>query len=264
MKPAFQAIWRITGTKPWRILSLLLLFACILVFCGIVFLVISHNVISQRPSDSEFLAGPAAVSEVSIPVQFLPDYDIEYLPDGKVSKTLKYGQGIIETTSDKVALVLVDTWVHSSSPTQEGPIGYHKNISALLDTYREHGVTIIHAPNHPVVDKYEQYHTLRNEIGSFLSSSLPERIVLRVLSLLKEQGKIYDWPPPEFQREVKQIRQEAKAKHYLGPPVSERDISRFLRPRENEFVVESIEEFRYVLWLRKISLLLYVGGNTNE
>lgn len=264
MKTIFQVIWRLTGTKPWRILSLPLLFVGILGFCSVAFLVLGHNLISQRPSDSEFLTPPATVSKVSIPVQFLPDYDIEYLPDGTVSKTLKYGQGIIETTSDKVALVLVDTWEQSNSPMQEGPVGYYENIAALLDTCREHSVTIIHAPNHPVVEKYPQYHALRREMGLFLSPSLPEKIVLRVLSLLTKQGSISYWPPSEFRQGVEQIRQEARARHYIDAPPSERNISRFLRPTEDEFVVESLEELQYVLWLRKISLLLYVGGATNE
>ena len=105
MKTTIQSIWRLTGTMPWRITSLLFLFVVILVFCGIIILVQGRNYNYQRPLDSEFLTAPTVVSEVSIPVQFLPDYDIEYLPDGTVSKTLKYGQAIIETTSDKVALV---------------------------------------------------------------------------------------------------------------------------------------------------------------
>ena len=164
-----------------------------------------------------------------------------------------------------MALVLVDTWEQSSESIQEGPVGLYKNIAALLDTSREHGVTIIHAPNHPTVDKYPQYHALRSEMGLFLASpSLPERAVLYTLSSLTKQGRIFNWPPLEFRRGVEQIRQEARAQHYMGAPISERDISRFLRPREDEFVVASLEEFRYVLWLRKISLLLYVGGSTNE
>jgi len=44
----------------------------------------------------------------------------------------------------------------------------------------------------------------------------------------------------------------------------QRDISRFLKPLEDEFVLASHHEFRYVLWKRKVKLLLYVGGALNE
>ncbi|HJZ12443.1 MAG TPA: hypothetical protein VJ521_09850, partial [Acidobacteriota bacterium] len=35
-------------------------------------------------------------------------------------------------------------------------------------------------------------------------------------------------------------------------------------PREDEFVVASHNEFRYVLWKKQVKLLLYAGGATNE
>lgn len=265
MKNPFQLIWRFTGTKPWRVLSLFLFFAGILGFSGMLFLILGSELTLQRPSDSQFLAShnTATVSKVLIPVRFLPDYDIERLSDGTVRKTLKYGRGIIETTTDKVALVLVDTWEYSSSPMPE-PVGHYENIAALLDKARAYGVTVVHAPNHPVVDKYVQYHALHREPQSFLRPSLIEKIVLHVLPSLVKQREITNYPSREFARKVKEMRQEARAWHYMGESPSERDIAWFLRPKEDEFVVESSEELRYVLWMRKINLLLYVGGATNE
>jgi nicotinamidase-related amidase len=263
-------IWRLTGTKPWRVLSLLLVFVGILELGGVLALigpVAVHELVHHRPAHLQMPAAQdaAAVSQVSIPVRFLPDYDIERLSDGTVTKTLKYGRGTIETTSDKVALVLVDTWEYSSDPMPE-PVGHYKNIAALLDEARAHGVTIIHAPNHPVVDKYPQYHSLHREVDAFLETSLAGDVVRMLPWTGEDRGyeRIYGWPPPEFRREVDAMRQEAIQKHYLGRPSSERDIAWFLCPRENEFVVQSSDELRYVLWLRKIYLLLYAGGATNE
>lgn len=261
MKRIFQLIWRLTGTKLWRVFSLLIFLG----FSGLAFLIVGSELTLQRPSDSQFLSADttATVSKVSILVRFLPDYDIEYLPDRTVRKSLKYGRGVVEATTDKVALVLVDCWEYVNRPRE--PSGHYKNIAALLEKARAHGITIIHAPNHPVVDKYSTYHALHREVDSFLRLDFPQKVVLCVLDLLMIRHKeINKWPPAGFCREVYQMRQEARTLHYMGEPPSERKIAHFLRPREGEFVVESSEEFRYVLWLRKINLLLYVGGATNE
>lgn len=186
---------------------------------------------------------------------------IDCLADGTVTKRLKYGRGTIETTSDRIALVLVDTWEYSSDPMPE-PAGHYRNIAALLGEARAHGVTIIYAPNHPVVDKYVQYQTLHREVDSFVGSSLFEEM-RRVLPSPSQDRRqeLYEWPPPEFRLEVDQMRREAKTKHYMARPSGERDIPYFLQPKENEFVVESSNELRYLLWLRGIYVLLYGGGD---
>jgi nicotinamidase-related amidase len=253
------------GNKMWRVLSLLVFCVGILVLNDGAFL-IAGKLVYRASSNLEFLKArnTATSSNVSIPVRFLPDYDIERLSDGTVRKILKYGHGIIETTSDKVALVLVDCWEHGNKSVQKEPTGYYKNILSLLKTCRAHDVTIIHAPNHPVVDKYAKYHALRREVSSFLQRTLTERIGSRFFPSPRRWHAITKWPPPRFRHEVQQMRENARARHYKGNPPGERDISRFFHPQANEFVIQSSQEFRYVLQRRKINLLFYVGGSTNE
>ena len=46
-------------------------------------------------------------------------------------------------------------------------------------------------------------------------------------------------------------------------PSHESKVAGPLRPLDTEFVVNSYDELRYVLWQRKITILFYVGGVVN-
>jgi nicotinamidase-related amidase len=265
-----RRIWRLTRASWWRVLSLLLAFVSVLALGGAIVLVgatVGQDLLHDRPTSMALSAtpDPAAVTRVSIPVRFLPDYDVERGSDGAVTKTLKYGRGAIETTSDRIALVMIDTWEYSGDPMPE-PVGRYSNIAALLEEAQAHGVTVIHAPSHPVVDKYPQYHALRREVEAFLERRPLAEELTGMVPEVGEDGyeQMIDWPPPEFRHEVDGMREEALEEHYLGRPPGERDIAWFLRPREGEFVVQSSDELRYVLWKKGIFVLLYVGGATNE
>jgi hypothetical protein len=72
------------------------------------------------------------------------------------------------------------------------------------------------------------------------------------------------WPPRDTSAKTWEIREKGRAPWYKVYPTKKRDISRFLRPLENEFVLSSYNEFRYVLWKKRIKVLLYVGGALNE
>lgn len=264
-----RTLWRITGSQTWRLLSLILFFLSIAALsCFIHFYVIPNYYGSSSASRlSLYTKEDKDVCEISIPVRFLPDYDIEKSSDGTIKKTLKYGRGVIEARSDEVALVLVDCWEYESHPIAE-PSGHYKNIAALLKKCRKHGVTVIHAPNHPVVDKYQQYHRLRMKVNELLKPARNRYEILDTLFPAKKsevlRTRIYNWPPASFSKNVREMRREAKRKHYMDHPRHERDIVHFLRPEDDEFVLESSDEFRFVLWKRKIKLLLYVGGATNQ
>ena len=47
-------------------------------------------------------------------------------------------------------------------------------------------------------------------------------------------------------------------------PATDRDISIHLKPKDDEYVIESYEELRYVIWRHHLKLLIYFGGAMNE
>lgn len=202
---------------------------------------------------------------ISIPVRFLPDYDISKNPAGDIVKKLKYGNGIIETTADKVALILVDTWEIMTQKEPVKPIGYQLHIKKLLEKCRAYGVTVIHAPNKPVVDRYPQYQALKKRLEDFNNQSpfKKEKTAIEKFNNFLSLQPINQWPPSRFRRQVDEMRQEGIEGLYLGQPPRDRDIVSFLKPYANEYVVESTEELRFVLFTRKINTLFYVGGALN-
>lgn len=167
-------------------------------------------------------------------------------------------EGLLHASSDEVALVLVDTWTSLDPEEGEAPSDLLRSMRHCLETCRANGVTIIHAPNHPVVDRYPQYHAIRETVAaqSIDASGCPER------------QPYLNWPEPDnpMAKAAHRLRQEARSAMQadLQRAWNDRDISRFLRPRDNEFVLCSHDEFRYVLWKRGIRLLLYMGVSLAE
>jgi hypothetical protein len=72
------------------------------------------------------------------------------------------------------------------------------------------------------------------------------------------------WPPDnKLYIQTLELRQEGRAMSAQISP-KERDISKLLKPLEHEYVLATHNEFRYVLWKKGITVLLYVGGALNE
>ncbi|MFC1851217.1 hypothetical protein ACFL27_13560 [candidate division CSSED10-310 bacterium] len=192
---------------------------------------------------------------LSIPVQYLPKYEIEN--DSEGNKHLKNIEGNSQFTIpvDEVALVLIDTWIERDESASSKTILQHQK--EILEKCRKYGVTIIHTPNKPVVNKYPQYHVLRRTVREFLKEFNEQS---------HKPPPYLSWPSPtnEVWRKTQQIRKVGRAPYYELHPQIERDISRPLKPLEDEYVLHTYTEFRYVLWLQKINLLLYIGGTLNE
>jgi hypothetical protein len=147
-----------------------------------------------------------------------------------------------------------------------------KRVQEALHWARENNVLVIHAPNFPVVQKYNNYFLLKKEISKYLSKNN--------LSPYKNDiadREYFAWPP--YHHDLKKQAIAIRAHHdkiverstsssengFISQSISDKDldISRFLTPIDNEYVVESYEEFRYVLWKEKIFVLLYGGGALN-
>lgn len=190
-----------------------------------------------------------ATCQVKIPVTYYPPANLGHL-DSDV-------EGVFEVSSDEIALVLVDTWNSGDPEEGQEPSQSLKDTQAFLNTCRKHKVTIIHAPNHPVVDKYPQYHTIKETVQNYMAN-YPAK---------SETPPHLDWPPRD-----NNVQTQAKTLRTNPPDIAQkntqrmkkRDISRFLLPLENEYVLATHDEFRYVLWKKGIKLLLYVGGALNE
>jgi hypothetical protein len=186
---------------------------------------------------------------------YLPDYRVE--TDGKGDRELVLDEGTTSLTVPvgQVALVLVDTWALPGEPQNPGPI--RSNQQRLLVACREAGVTVIHAPSPPVVDRYPQYHRLQQSVRQFMAA-----YDLRP----RRQPPFFNWPPdnnPNW-RETQSARQAGRAEQSDFLPPENREISPLLTPLPTEYVLHSHIEFRYVLWMERITTLLYAGGALNE
>ena len=114
-------------------------------------------------------------------------------------------------------------------------------------------MTIIHAPNWPVADRYRQHEEIEREADAFSVESNPPAHMLwpaRDNPTLKQAAALRDqYALSDAEREKMQ---------------AEREISRYLLPLEDELIISYHNTFRYVLWKRKIDLLLYMGVALNE
>ena len=162
----WKAIWRFTEKKTWRAWSLMLTVAVVAfggwaLFLGIEALNVHTH---ERPVRSPFMPDEAAPSStISIPVRFLPNLKLEKTDGGTPRMLNDYGRTVIEAPAGEVALVMVDVWNYNDPSSEEELTGMAKKLKKILEKCRAHGVTVIHAPSHPVVDKYPQYHALKAE-----------------------------------------------------------------------------------------------------
>lgn len=230
----------------------------------------SQNLFSEDPTSPEKTGEPPAAKtspeadasvaaknawEISIPVRYLPLQRVEKDADGKKKTVVETGESLLTLPAKEVALVLVDTWGHPGESEKPSPIRAKQK--AILEKCREHGVTIVHAPNHPVVDKYPQYLALKKTVDDFMKDYSTQ---------LQNPPPFLEWPPSDNKVWLKAqaIRWKTQAAAYAAEPQSKRDISRHLKPRDDDYVLCAYNEFRYVLWKERTKLLLYVGGALNE
>jgi hypothetical protein len=189
---------------------------------------------------------------ITIPFQFLPTYRL--INDTELSCT--EGEGSFEVPVDEVAIVLIDTWNSFESDKNAEMQNFFSRLDKFLKLCRENNVTVIHAPNHPVVDKYPQYHEIKSEVEEFMEGY--PRIDTTVPPYLS-------WPVKnEYKTKIDGLRSEGRTAEYHLNPRSTRDISKYFLPLSNEYVVSSYDEYRYVLWKEKIKVILYTGGSLNE
>lgn len=239
-------LWQFTGKRVWRVISIPLSLAGALGI-GIVFAV----VLAPRPPRPD-----QAVLKNLWEKRQLEPTKITILVDKEKKK-------VINVTSDKAALVLIDTWEDDSGKLDN----CYRNIKTLLEQARKHGVTIIHAPSHPVVDRYPQYHALRGEVEAFLQASFFEKLVSRYYFAIKKGHKLAEWPPEVnvSAGKLKPVMHKFSWKTLasMDTPGSDVDIALCFRPQNDEFVLFTEEELRYVLWRRRIQVLLYAGQRTN-
>jgi hypothetical protein len=274
MKPNAMLNWilKLTERKSWRIFSLFLALIALGACGATVFCFVTLHRSVMRPQNSAFYRPPLNQrqrSTIKIPVRFLTK-KAELADNGALLPGREYRDTSVQVNPDEVALILVDLW-DSGTPVKEEDLDPRiVNIRDLLQQCRAFGVTVIHAPNHPVVDQYPQYHTLKFEVRRFLAGEdRPTRAVRRIVSTLGEAAAaprktIYDWPPPELYKQYWDIRNDGRYRERQLKKTQPKAISRHLSPLPDEFVLATSDELRYVLWLRGIKVLLYVGGAANE
>lgn len=192
---------------------------------------------------------------LSIPVQYLPTYQVEK-SNGKQLIELRKGKAVFQIPTAETALILVDTWNNADPKEGEEPTEFLKNVQNILQRSRQYGITVIHAPNQPVVDKYPQYHPLKGVVAAAMMD-YPHQFV---------RPPFLKWPPDNnIYTQASELRQKGREQGSVAQlSLEERAISRLLRPLEHEYVLATHEELRYVLWKKGINVLLYVGGALNE
>lgn len=179
--------------------------------------------------------------KVTIPVNFL-------IKDGKQNGCFKDIQGELEVNTKDIALILIDTW-----GTKDDTSSKVRHISKLLKACRENGITVIHAPNYPVVEKYPQYHKLKRIVRLSTAQYYHRRLKLPFLNWPNNNNYVIQ------QSNSLRLGNISDKKTW-----TERDIAGCLKPLDSEFVVKSYEELRYILYKRRINTLFYVGSAVND
>lgn len=203
-------------------------------------------------------AKDARPSNITIPVVYFPGP--ENFPDsGPASATPggDFGFAKLRYRCDEVAFVLIDTWNTRDPPEGGTPTGTLKNTSDMLNTCREKGIAVIHAPSRPVVNKYKQYKKINKTVTELIASHTSRAI--------DPNTDYLRWPPLDYFREAWTPRYDGRKPGWSNIDIKkDLDISRFLTPLDTEHVVFSFDEFRFVLWKERIRVILYAGSSLNE
>jgi hypothetical protein len=159
--------------------------------------------------------------------------------------------------SSDIALVLIDTWIVDNENKRKTV--FH-NICRLLKIFRQYDVTVIHAPHAPVTKRYPRHAMLLHRIDSF---DREFRGILR-----RYEGETFSHSYPYVMNS-----RESRPEITLTPPHRQpgarqkarlRRIPDRVAPRPGEFVIETYREMRYILWTRRIGMIVFVGGSINQ
>lgn len=161
--------------------------------------------------------------------------------------------GVLDAGVEQTALVLVDMWNWDDPEEGEKAPDYLVNTQTCLAACRAKGMRIIHAPNWPLTDRYPQYQAIEEEAEPYApKTDIPDHMA---------------WPPRDCSTQVQE--QALRNAHDMRESerqamFDKRRISRYALPEEGELVIGSHNAFRYALWKRGITLLVYAGGALNE
>ncbi|MDD5727460.1 MAG: hypothetical protein PHV59_02750 [Victivallales bacterium] len=150
----------------------------------------------------------------------------------------------------ELALVLVDTWDQGKNK-----ISLIRNRQKnFLQKCREAGVTIIYANNLLNSSGYIQYRKLTAEMR---------------INHIKKTNQIprYRLNKNKYSDFARKLRIEAKRPYYYIhrlDNIKNRSISRFLKPELGDYIVNTFDEFMYVLHKNHIKIIMYMGGSINE
>ncbi len=105
-------------------------------------------------------------SHIMIPIEFLPNYDLRADTAGNFYYFFKNGVDTITLKTENIGLVLMDTW--ATKDENVNPPDYVLKQKRFLDRARQSNMSIIHSPNYPVTERYDQYHFLKKIVQDSL------------------------------------------------------------------------------------------------
>ena len=191
--------------------------------------------------------------QIEIPVRYYrlwTDLDVDC-----IEENFHYVESTFVLPTDQMALVMVDVWdIHYIRSHEElsGQIT-RERIAPLAETYREVGVTVIHAPSPPIAAKFPQWVRYAGDTEFGLRSG---------------GGQAPDWPPPEFRQRTGKYaqyakQQEPRSDEWSKKYADQRRVVPEIEPQPDDFVVATGEQLHRLCRDRKILHLLYVGFAAN-
>ena len=149
---------------------------------------------------------------------------------------------------EKTALILVDVWGEhfSSSYVKRAAQIATTRIKPVLETFRNLGATVVHAPSPDCAQKYAQW-------GKYAAE--------------KPAAEASAWPPAEFRSKSGDCAQWARPTdpqdEEFDRIIRDRYIQRDLEPRDGDEVIADGEELQRLLQEREILFLFYAGFAAN-
>ena len=190
-------------------------------------------------------------------VRYGPKHEIVSDDAGVETLVPREGEATVRVPASEVALVMIDVWSTRDPAVGAPPPSDYANLARLLGWCRQAGVTIIHAPSEPVASRYAQYHRLAEEVDRFLAAHASRGAAAPAFMR---------WPPTgnEVYARSHELRKRGREPAYAFRGDARKDLSRFIDVSEEDFFVATHEQFRYVLWRRGVTVLLYAGGSVHE
>ncbi len=101
-----------------------------------------------------------------IPVEFLPNYELKTDSAGNFYYVGKNGIDTMKLKTKDIGLILMDTWDDKDEKTNLSPWVIKQK--RFLEKARKSNITIIHSPNYPDTERYDQYHFLKKIVKDSL------------------------------------------------------------------------------------------------